>query len=211
MILAAATLLYGNLCAIPQRNVKRLLGYSSIAHAGYLLLGVATLSRTGLEALLFYLGSYLFAVLAAFAVLVVVLRHTDSEDLDGLAGLSRRSPFLAAVLTLALASLAGVPPLAGFFGKFLLVKAVLEQAALDPAYYALLAVTLAGVVISLYYYFGVVRAAYWSPPPSDPAPVVVSRPMRWVLGICVAGLVILGLFPDLLLGRLGPAAALLQP
>src|SRR5205814_3385708 len=135
--ISGITILYGNLCAIPQRNLKRLLGYSSIAHAGYLLLGVAALSSAGQAAVLYYLSGYLFTTLAAFTVIALVMRHLDSEDIGGLAGLSQRSPLLAATLTLAMVSLAGIPPLAGFFGKFLLLKAVIEQGATNHGYYCL--------------------------------------------------------------------------
>jgi NADH-quinone oxidoreductase subunit N len=118
IIISAVTILYGNLCAIPQQNLKRLLGYSSIAHAGYLLLGIAALNGAGQAAVLYYLSGYLFTVLAAFTVICVALRQLDHEDIAGLAGLGRRSPLLAATMTLAMVSLAGIPPLAGFFGKF---------------------------------------------------------------------------------------------
>jgi NADH-quinone oxidoreductase subunit N len=211
MVLAAVTILYGNLCAIPQRNVKRLLGYSSIAHAGYLLIGVAVLSAAGQVALLFHLGGYLFTVLAAFTVIAIVLRHTETEDVDGLAGLSQRSPFLAAALTLALASLAGVPPLVGFFGKFLLLKAAVEQGAADPAYYGLVGVALVGVVISLYYYFSIVRGIYWSRPSEALKPLSLSQPIRCVLWACLAGMLVLGLFPDVLLNGLVPVVAVFKP
>ena len=168
IIISGITILYGNLCAIPQRNLKRLLGYSSIAHAGYLLLGVAAMAgnihnlSAGGSAILYYLAGYLFAVLGAFTVIALVMRHLDSEDISGLAGLNQRSPLLAMTLALAMVSLAGIPPMAGFFGKFLLLKAVLEQGATNPGYYCLAFTALAGVVISLYYYFGVIRAIYWS-------------------------------------------------
>src|SRR5208282_2884129 len=118
IVVSGITILYGNLCAIPQRNLKRLLGYSSIAHAGYLLLGVAALSASGQAAVLYYLAGYLFTVLGAFTVICLVLRQADAEDISALAGLNQRSPLLAATMTLAMASLAGIPPLAGFFGKF---------------------------------------------------------------------------------------------
>ena len=166
IIISGITILYGNLCAIPQRNLKRLLGYSSIAHAGYLLLGVAAMAgnihnlSAGGSAILYYLAGYLFTVLGAFTVIALVMRHLDSEDISGLAGLNQRSPLLASTLTLAMVSLAGIPPMAGFFGKFLLLKAVLEQGATNPGYYCLAFTALAGVVISLYYYFGVIRAIY---------------------------------------------------
>jgi NADH-quinone oxidoreductase subunit N len=207
MALAALTILYGNLCAIPQRNLKRLLGYSSISNAGYLLLGVAALSRAGQSAILFYLGAYLATVLAAFLVISVVSRELNSEDITSLAGLNRRSPLLAAGLTLAMVSLAGIPPLAGFFGKFLLLKAVIEQAHYDPAYWWLLGITLAGIVISLYYYFGVVRAIYWPSQVETAPPIAVARPVRLALVACAAAVLVLGLFPG---GLLHAAAAAVQ-
>jgi NADH-quinone oxidoreductase subunit N len=196
--IAIATILYGNLCAIPQRNLKRLLGYSSISNAGYLLLGIAALNDSGRAALLYYLGGYLFTLLASFAVIIVVMRKLESEQISALAGLNQRSPLLAATLTLAMVSLAGIPPLAGFFGKFLLLKAVVEEAACgcEPAYYWLLGATLFGVVISIYYYFGVVRAIYWSKDPQDLSPIAISRPMRAAIYGCIAGMLFLGLFPN---------------
>lgn len=194
-VLSGGSILYGNLCAIPQRNLKRLLGYSSIAHAGYLLLGIAALSDAGRAAVLYYLSGYLFTVLAAFTVICLALRHVEGEDLSALAGLHRRSPLLAATMTLAMASLAGIPPLAGFFGKFLLLKAVLEQAPAHSGYYCLTFTALAGVVISLYYYFGVVRAIYWSAVATDLSPISVSWPIRVAIYGCIAGMFYLGSFP----------------
>lgn len=200
MGLAAVTILYGNLCAIPQRNVKRLLGYSSIAHAGYLLLGVAAVSLAGTTALLYYLSGYLFTVLAAFGVVTLVMREAGAEDIASLGGLGRRSPFLAATLTLAMVSLAGVPPLAGFFGKFLLIKAVLQQGVQVTAYYALAGVAVVGVVISLWYYFGVIKAIYWGEEAADMSPVEVSLPTRLGLTACVLGMLYLGVMPEMALG-----------
>jgi NADH-quinone oxidoreductase subunit N len=207
--LAAFTILYGNLCAIPQRNLKRLLGYSSISHAGYLLVGLAALSQSGQAAVLFYLGAYLFTVLAAFAAISVVFRELASEDLSGLAGLHRRSPLLAGALTLAMVSLAGIPPLAGFFGKFLLFKAAIEAGATDPAYYWLVGVAVVGVVISLYFYLGVVRAIYWSEEENTgslPA-LTISPPLQGALILCIAAMLLLGLAPGLLLGACELVAA----
>ena len=210
IIISGITILYGNLCAIPQRNVKRLLGYSSIAHAGYLLLGVAALSSTGRAAVLYYLSGYLFTVLAAFTVICLVMRQVDGEDLRALAGLSRRSPLLAATMTLAMASLAGIPPLAGFFGKFLLLKAVIEQGAAQPGYYCLAFTALVGVVISLYYYFGVVRAIYWSEEVGDLSPIPLSEPVRVSLYGCIAGMFFLGLFPGPLVNLAAEAVKVLR-
>lgn len=193
---AAITILYGNLCAIPQRNLKRLLGYSSISNAGYLLLGFAAMNAAGASAILYYIAGYVFTVLAAFTVISLVTRQTDSEDISVLSGLNQRAPFLAFIMTLSMVSLAGIPPLAGFFGKFLLLKAVVEKGASDPAYYALVAVTIVGVVISLYYYFGVVQAIYWSKDSGNLPPVPVSISAKAILAICAAGMLYLGLMPE---------------
>ena len=209
IIVSAITILYGNLCAIPQRNLKRLLGYSSIAHAGYLLLGVSALTGAGQAAVLYYLGGYLFTTLAAFAVIAIAMRNLDSEDIGALAGLHQRSPLLAATLTLAMVSLAGIPPLAGFFGKFLLLKAVIEQGATNPGYYCLAFTALIGVVISMYYYFGVVRAIYFSKETADAPPITMSLPAKLVIVICLAGMVYLGLFPTKMLNLANDATAAL--
>lgn len=193
--ISAITILYGNLCAIPQRNLKRLFGYSSIAHAGYLLLGVAALSAAGQSAILYYLSGYLFTVLGAFTVICLVMTQVEGEDITTLAGLNQRAPLLAITLTLAMVSLAGIPPLAGFFGKFLLLKAVLAQGAAEPAYYWLVAIAIVGVVISLYYYFAVVRAIFWGKE-STLAPIATSVPIQISLYGCLAGMLIVGLFPN---------------
>lgn len=195
MVLSGLTILYGSLCAIPQRNLKRLLGYSSVANAGYLFLGVSAGTASGASAILYYLTGYLFAVVAAFFVICIVSRANDSDDISELAGLSKRSPFLALVLVLSMVSLAGVPPMAGFFGKFLLLKAASEQAVSYPAYDALLGVAVVGIVISLYYYFGVVRAIFWSRDPRDLSAIRVSPVAKAALWACVAGMLILGVFP----------------
>lgn len=212
IVISGITILYGNLCAIPQRNVKRLLGYSSISHAGYLLLGVAALagakSADGGAAILYYLSGYLFTVLAAFLVITLVMRRLDSEDISGLAGLGQRSPLLAATMTLSMVSLAGLPPLAGFFGKFLLLKSVIDLGPLNHGYYCLAFTALAGVVISIYYYFGVVRVVYWGHP-TDTVPVPISFSLRLAIFLCIAGMFWLGLFPGGLLHLAQGGAAVL--
>jgi NADH-quinone oxidoreductase subunit N len=194
-IVAAITILYGNLCALPQRNLKRLLGYSSIGNAGYLLLGAVASNQSGSSAILYYLAGYLFTVLAAFTVLSIITRDADDEDISILAGLNQRSPLLAASLALSMISLAGIPPLAGFFGKFLLLKSVIERGATQPLFMILIALTLIGIVISFYYYLGVVRAIYWSRSIPDYSEIRVSLPARVALYVCIAGMLILGLFP----------------
>ena len=206
IVISGITILYGNLCALPQRNLKRLLGYSSISHAGYLLLGVAALSVSGQAAVLYYLAGYLFTVLAAFAVIAIVLKNVDNEDVSGLAGLNQRSPLLAATMTIAMVSLAGIPPLAGFFGKFLLLKAVIEQGATNHGYYCLAFTALAGVVISFYYYFGVIRAIYWGKDAPDMSPIELSSPAKVFIWVCIAGIFWLGLFPNTVLNLATEAA-----
>ena len=160
--------------------------------------------------MLYYLGGYLFTTIAAFAVIVLVMRQLDSEDIGGLAGLSQRSPLLALTLTLAMVSLAGIPPLAGFFGKFLLLKAVIEQGPANHGYYWLAFIALAGVVISLYYYFGVIRAVYFSKEGAAAGPLEVSRPAQFVLGACILGMFWLGLFPGAVLDFANEAAQVLR-
>jgi NADH-quinone oxidoreductase subunit N len=193
IVLAALTILYGNLCAIPQRNLKRLLGYSSISNAGYVLLGIVALNDAGVSAILYFLGGYLFTLVAAFTVICLVM--SDSEDVSALSGLNQRSPGLAAAMTLAMVSLAGVPPLAGFFGKFLLLKALIERGSADPACYVLALIAVIGVAISLYYYFGVIRAMYWPSVGPNLGRIPLSWPTRAVLGLSIAGMLYLGLFP----------------
>jgi NADH-quinone oxidoreductase subunit N len=212
IVISGITILYGNLCALPQRNLKRLLGYSSISHAGYLLLGVAALAGSrasdGGSAVMYYLAGYLFTVLAAFTVICLVMRQTGEEDISALAGLNQRSPLLAATMTLAMASLAGIPPLAGFFGKFLLLKSVIAQAQAtgNHGYYCLVFTALVGVVISLYYYFGVIRAIYWSKETPDLSPISLSAPAKLTVWICIAGMFWIGLFPNTVLNLANEAA-----
>jgi len=194
LVLAAATLLYGNLGAIPQRNIKRLLGYSSIGHAGYMLMGVAALNALGAQAVLFYLGQYAFTVLCAFLAIIAVTNVTKTDEIVGFAGLGRRSPLLGVSLFLAMMSLAGVPPLSGFFGKFQLFAAVIERAQTDGHYYVLAGIGAAAVVVSLYFYLNIARAIYLEEP-ADATPIPVSVPMRVALWVCLAAMIGLGLFP----------------
>ena len=212
IVISGITILYGNLCALPQRNLKRLFGYSSISHAGYLLLGIAALNASGQAAILYYLAGYLFTVLAGFLVIALVLRQLETEDVSGLAGLHQRSPLLAATMTISMASLAGIPPMAGFFGKFLLLTAAVQaaQTSGNHGYYCLIFSALAGVVISLYYYFGVIRVMYWSKEAKDLSPIELSAPAMTTAWICIAGIFWIGLFPNTLLNFANAAAAVLK-
>jgi NADH-quinone oxidoreductase subunit N len=158
--MAAATILYGNLSALKQRDAKRLMGLSGVSHAGFLLIGV-TASLTvpwATSAVWFYLFTYMLASMAVFGVMAHLSGENDAvQSLDSYDQLAKGKPFLAAVLAVGVGSLAGIPPLAGFMGKLLLFVAAFEA-----HLYGLLAFAVIGVVISIYYYFGWIKAAYFS-------------------------------------------------
>jgi len=161
--LAVATMTFGNLAALAQRNIKRLLAYSSIAHAGNLLLAFVAAPAVGVPALLTYLGIYLFMNLAAFLAVVALVREGVGETLDDLAGLGRRAPVPALCLTIALISLAGLPPLAGFIAKYAVIAAVVARGAAGggPLFFVLALVAVLNTVISLGYYARVARVMYF--------------------------------------------------
>ncbi len=187
-ILSAVTMCYGNLVAMFQTNIKRLFGYSSISHAGYLLMGAAAGSVLGTAAINFYLLGYLFTNLAAFTVIVLVFTVTKSDAIEDYAGLSKRSGFLACALLLALVSLAGLPPLAGFFGKFSLL-----MSAVNSGFVWLALIAAVNIVISTYYYLVVAKRIYVDAPRSTSA-IPVSSPMRLVLILAMAGIIGMGIF-----------------
>jgi NADH-quinone oxidoreductase subunit N len=193
LVLSAATLLYGNLGAIPQRNIKRLLGYSSIGHAGYMLMGIAAVNALGVGAVLFYLGQYAFTNLCAFLAIVAATAATGSDKISSFSGLGKRSPILGLALFLSMMSLAGVPPLSGFFGKFQLFAAVIERARYDWHYYVLAGIGAVAVVISLYFYLGIGRAIYLQEA-EDPTPIPVSPAMRLALYACMLAMIGIGIF-----------------
>jgi NADH-quinone oxidoreductase subunit N len=185
--IAVLTLIYGNLAALPQTNVKRLLAYSSIAHAGYLLVAVVSFSG---RAVAFYLVAYLLMTLLSFAVLIVV-SQPGGDQLESFAGLSQRSPFLAFAMLVAMASLAGVPFTAGFLGKFLVF-----DAAIAAHHFGLVVVAIITVGAGFYYYFKVVRAIYWDAPPSSTDKIIVSPLTRVVLIALITGTFVLGVYPQ---------------
>ena len=200
--MAAASLLFGNLAALTQHNVKRLLGLSGVSHAGFLLLGVVAAGATpmAIGAIYFYLFAYLLAAFAVFGVMAHVAGPDDADqELDHYAGLAKESPFLAGVLTVGLGSLAGIPPLAGFMGKLFIFLAAFQAGAR-----AMLAVAIVGVVVSIYYYFGWIRAAYfetWTPPadaaagPTRPARTPVGLLAGVTLGVLALASVVIGFYP----------------
>ena len=155
-IVSALTMSVGNLAALPQRNVKRLLAYSSIAHGGYLLMGAVLLTSEGLGAIVFYLIVYLFMNLGAFYVVVLIANESGSEMIEGYRGLSSRAPLVAGAMAIFLFSLTGIPPFAGFFGKWLLFNAVISKGLYWLAFIGLL-----NSVVSLYYYVRIIKAMYF--------------------------------------------------
>lgn len=199
VVLAMLTILYGGLCAIPQRNFRRLMGYSSIVNAGFLLLALASGDGEGLTAALFYLAGYLYAVMGAFLVLCLARCPGQEDETCILAGLHHRSPLLAATLVLSMVSLAGIPPAAGFFGKFLVFKAVIGQGSAFPFLPWALGVAVFGVVVSLYFYLNVVRTIYWSPERESAAPIQMSLPTRLAICLVIFALLWLGTLPSAIL------------
>jgi NADH-quinone oxidoreductase subunit N len=187
-LVTVATLFYGNLGALPQTNIKRLLGYSGIAQAGYVMMGLVAGNIAGGAAMLYYLAGYLFSNLLAFTVVVLMGRASESNEIAAYSGLARRSPVLAASLLVAFLSLAGVPPLVGFFGKFLLIDSIIKAGYTWVAVAAVL-----NVAVALFYYLQVAKAMYVMPPAAE-EPIRVSAPMKGVLYACMAAILILGLF-----------------
>lgn len=186
-IVSALTMTVGNLAALPQQNVKRLLAYSSIAHGGYLLMGGVLLSAEGVGAILFYLVVYLFMNLGAFYVVVLIANEVGSEMVDGYRGLSSRAPLVAWAMVIFLVSLAGIPPFAGFFGKWILFTAVLEQ-----GYYWLALVGLLNSVISLYYYARIVKAMFFEEADEETDSVSFSTSTFALLSVFVISTIFIG-------------------
>ncbi|MCX6943852.1 MAG: NADH-quinone oxidoreductase subunit N [Opitutales bacterium] len=200
-LLSAASMLLGNFAALAQSNVRRLLAYSAIAHAGALLLGLLSAGHSGPGPLFYYAATYGVATAGAFGVLAVMERHGRSQELSDLAGLYRRSPLLAGSLLIFVLSLAGIPPLAGFFGKFAVFAAALQMGGVaSPAgWLALLAIALSAV--ALYYYLLILKQALVAAPAADAAPIVVPRLAALTLFVAAALIILLGLFPSALLDR----------
>jgi NADH-quinone oxidoreductase subunit N len=215
LVVAAASMVLGNLAALAQVNVRRLLAYSAIAHAGYILLGVGVhpvysglgnpftffLSTTGpaflsANAILYYILTYGLTTIGAFGVVSVVERATGSDRLDSFLGLHKRNPVLAAVLLVLFLSLAGIPPLVGFWAKFNLFAAVLNIGA-GPVPFALVALAIAMSAVSLYYYLQVLKRAYVMPA-ADESPIKTGPLTTLVLVAIAAAVVVMGFFPSLL-------------
>jgi NADH-quinone oxidoreductase subunit N len=192
VLIALLTLIYGNLAALPQANLKRLLAYSSIAHAGYLLIGVVCFD---VRAVTFYLVAYLLMTLLSFAVLIIIAQQAGEEisDFDGLA---RRSPFLSFAMLIGMVSLAGVPFTAGFLGKFFIFYAAIAQHQT-----ILVIVGVLTVGCGFYYYLKVVRAMYWQST-TNAAKIPVNRLSRLAISALVIATIWLGVYPQPILDAL---------
>ncbi len=191
-ILAVLTMTVGNVSALVQRNIKRLLAYSSIAHAGYLLVGMVAGGDAGGSAVLFYLVVYTLMTVGAFAVVIALGRRGQpNEDLDDWAGVGLRSPFLGFAMTVFMLSLAGVPPLAGFMGKFYLFSAALEA-----GYVWLTVIAVLNSLVSVYYYIGVLVKMYMAEGATEVEPATARPYLFAALLLTLVGTFVLGLFPS---------------
>jgi NADH-quinone oxidoreductase subunit N len=199
--LAALSILLGNLVALAQSNVRRLLAYSAVAHAGYTLIGLVADDRDGFSAALFYATIYAITLVGAFGVVAAVRRETGGDDFSNFRGLASRSPLMAGCMSIFMLSLAGIPPLAGFFGKFYLFSAALRAGASHGLLW-LVAVALLGSFVSLYYYLIVLKAIFVDEP-ALPAVRYLDRPqpdllLRITVGVLAAAVLLLGITPQIL-------------
>jgi len=190
-VVAVATLTIGNLAAINQTNIKRLLAYSSISHAGYMLLGLIAGNRTGINGVAVYVMVYTFMNLGAFLV-VVALRRAGiiGEDLDDIAGLMQKSPGYAVLMLIFLLSLAGIPPTAGFLGKYYIFLSLIQT-----GHYALAVVATLYVAVAIYYYFKIVRGMFIREA-AEPAPLASSFGLRVALGVSGVLTLAIGVYPE---------------
>jgi NADH-quinone oxidoreductase subunit N len=188
-VLAAGSMILGNLLALTQTNIKRLLAYSSIAQAGYILVGVYANSQLGATGAVFYLISYLVTNLVAFGIVALVGRTICSDDLSAYAGLHRRSPGLAMALLVAMLSLGGIPPLSGFMGKVLVFGAAVQSGTLGIVLAFIGVIT---SVVGLYYYLNVLKIAFTSPSTTGDRPLPVTNPWRVAILVCVACIFFMG-------------------
>ncbi len=208
-VIAALSVVLGNLVAIVQTSVKRLLAYSAIAHAGYMLLGVLAdgakpHGQHGIASLIYYVVTYGLTTIGAFGVVAVVQEKTGGESFGNFAGLSKRAPVLSFCMMIFMLSLAGIPPLAGFFGKFYLFTAAVGAAKnLGLLWLVILAIAMSAV--SLYYYLQVLKQIYVAPAPDGAPAVACGWVTQFAIVLLAAGVVILGCAPNLFLDKLQAA------
>ncbi len=204
-ILSLVSMTLGNVVAIQQRNIKRMMGYSSISHAGFLMMGLAVVPQIGSSGVLFYLLAYAFTNLGAFAAIIAVSNRTGSDQIHDYAGMGQRSPLVALGLTLCLLSLTGLPPTAGFVAKIYLFNAAVQQ--------GLVWLVLAGVinsVIAAYYYVGVVKAMFISPAPTQ-SRLTTPPALAAAILISVIGVILVGIYPTPVIDAAAAAVSTLVP
>ncbi len=199
--ISALSILVGNFVALVQKNFRRLLAYSAVAHAGYTLLGLLGGGPEGFTATLFYSTVYAFTLLGAFGVISLVRQETGGDDLEDFAGLRTRSPLLAACMTIFMLSLAGLPPLAGFFGKFFLFSAAM-RAGENQGLLWLVALALFGSLVSLYYYLIVLKIVLLEHPATSAGIMRVNLLQRISVGLLALLVLFLGLMPEPLVARI---------
>ncbi len=205
---AALSVVLGNLAAIAQSSVRRLLAYSAVAHAGYMLIGIMAAQKAeGWASLLYYVTTYALTAVGAFAVVGVVQSQAGDDRLTSFAGFSRRAPLLAVCLMVFLLSMAGIPPLAGFFGKFYLFKAALFESGTtqNTTLLWLVGLAIAMSAVSLYYYLQVLKQVFVMDSPKGEPAETSDAPTKWVVGLLGVAVIFLGCWPDWLLSRLAAA------
>lgn len=186
-VLATITMTLGNLLALAQKNIKRLIAYSSIAHAGYAMIGVVAISPLGVTSTVFYLTAYILTNLAAFGIVVAFGRVTGSDEISAYAGMSRRSPGLALMLLVAFLSLAGMPPFGGFVAKIFVFTAAIQSGMVWLA-----AVGVINSIIGLYYYLTVLKVVYLYRSEDEEKPLPISRPYGIALAVLTIGILLIG-------------------
>ena len=188
-----ATITIGNIFAIRQKNLKRFMAFSSISQAGYIMLGVMTESALGLASMIYYIFVYIVSNLAVFSVIAAIENKTGKVGMDDYDGLHKTNPWLSFAMTLAMFSLAGIPPFAGFFSKFLIFTSVTASGSM--ALYMLVLIALINTIISLYYYLLVVKAMWINPGEAKVEAFKSSLSERLSIWICVAGIILFGIVP----------------
>lgn len=186
-VVAVLTMTVGNVLALAQKNIKRLLAFSSIAHAGYILIGVVALSQLGVISVVFYLIAYLITNLAAFGIVMTFSSVVGSDEISAYSGLSRRKPWLALAMLVAFLSLAGMPPLAGFIAKLFIFAAAVK---VDLVWLAFVGVL--NSIVGLYYYLTVLKHVYLFRSDDESKPLEISRPYSIALTILVIGIILVG-------------------
>ncbi|MEE9491334.1 MAG: NADH-quinone oxidoreductase subunit N [Dehalococcoidia bacterium] len=192
-VLAAISMTLGNVVAIAQTNIKRMLGYSSIAHAGYIMIGLAAIGTLGKSGVLFFLAGYALANLGAFIAIIAISNKIDSDEITDYSGMARRSPVIAFILAFCLISLIGIPPTVGFMAKFYIFNAAIQENLLWLVIIAVL-----NSVVSAYYYLRVVKLMYVGEPASEEA-IPSSISLRITLAITSLGVLVLGIYPWLVI------------